>query len=74
MPIKCAGQAWIPAHSAANALRVFYTKLVKSHRMLVGNLVASRISSKEKREDVFAKLALEIMGEQQEDGLDKTSS
>lgn len=50
--------------SAANALSEFHNKLVKSHRMLLGNLVASRISEKEKRDDVFAKLALEIMSEQ----------
>jgi len=69
------GTIYLVMHkSAANALSIFYVKLIDSHRMFVGNLIASRISVKQKREDVFAKLAYEIMEEHPEDGLDKTSS
>ena len=69
------GTIYLVMHkSAANALRDFYDKLVESHRMLVGNLVASRISVKKQREDVFAKLALEIMGKHQEEEVEPPSS
>lgn len=69
------GTIYLVMHrSAANSLRDFHSKLVESHRMLVGNLVASRISEKKKREDVFAKLSLEIMGEKQKEKIEQPSS
>lgn len=56
------GAIYLVMHrSAADVLREFHNKLVESHRMLLGNLLASRITEKTKREDVLAKLALELI-------------